>query len=74
MEDIDTDIFTAKMKALEAEGKPVEKDTDGNTRVPKFELNLILKVKRKHLEMKGTLFTDKFDLAAQIEVMESDID
>jgi len=73
MEDVDPDDFQTKAKILEAEqGKVFEKNADGTFKVPKFELNLILKVKRKHLIFEGVKFKD-LDTAGAEEI-ENDID
>jgi hypothetical protein len=58
MEDVDPDTFVSMAKVLEAEGKVFEKNADGSFKVPKFELNLILKIKRKHLKFEKTKFKD----------------
>lgn len=62
------------MQEHEAAGKPVEKDAEGNQKIPKFELNLVLKIKRKHLEMKETKFQDKLDSSAPGDEMTCDFD
>lgn len=74
MMDIDPEGYVIKMQQHEALGKPVEKDAEGNFKIPKFELNLVLKIKRKHLEMKDTKFQDKLDSSAPGEEMTCDFD
>lgn len=69
MEDIDPDMFVSAAKSLEAEGIVFKKDADGNIIAPKFELNLILKIKRKHLLMPEIKLVDKFNPDAASEEM-----
>lgn len=61
-------------KALEAEGQVFKKDADGNFIVPIFELNLTLKIKRKHLLFEEVKFKDLFDPDAPGEEMINKID
>lgn len=74
MEDIDPDMFVSAAKSLEAEGIVFKKDADGNIIAPKFEVNLILKIKRKHLLMPEVKLIDKFDPDAASEEMVNNVD
>lgn len=65
MEDVDPDAFVAKMQALEADKKPVQKNKDGSYAIPKFELNQILKIKRKHVIFKNIKFKNLGDPNAE---------
>lgn len=65
MEDVDPDAFVAKMQAQEAAGKKIEKNEDGSYNIPKFELNYILKVKRKHILFKNIKFKNESDATSE---------
>ena len=62
------------MKEHEAAGKIVDKDSQGNYKVPKFELNLVLTIKRKHLIMNETKMQDKLDVNAVADEVNCDFD
>lgn len=74
MEDIDPDSFIQGAKEMEINGNVFKKDSQGNIIVPKFELNLVLKIKRKHLLMKEIKLVDKFNPDAPSEEMINNID
>lgn len=74
MEDVDPDAFVSAAKSLEAEGVVFKKDSNGNIIPPKFELNLILKIKRKHLLMHEVKLVDKFNPDAAGEELINKVD
>lgn len=65
VEDVDPDSYLAKAQALEAAKKEVPKNEDGTYKVPKFELNYAIKIKRKHVIFKNMRFKNLNDSNAE---------